>query len=237
MLSAELEKLEKIQALDLEIFQLKERLEKLPRELEAFKKNEDVHRKALEELKQTNIHLKVERRQKETDLKAIEEQIKNLQSKLNDVKTNKEYLALKDEIEILKKKSSAIEDEILVHMENDEIMKEREKTLAAQVEEEKVKIAEKEVEVEKLTAQLKEQIAEKEKIRTELAGGIKSEILALYEKVVARQSDGVGLAKLQTDGGTNICTGCYVRTPGYIAEKVRKKKDIIQCENCGRILY
>jgi len=35
----------------------------------------------------------------------------------------------------------------------------------------------------------------------------------------------------------SICTGCNMRIPTYLLKPIKEKKELIYCENCGRILY
>jgi len=51
--------------------------------------------------------------------------------------------------------------------------------------------------------------------------------------VLETEKDGIAICKLE-DGR---CSGCSIYVPTYIEEKVKKKKEIVQCENCSRILY
>ncbi|MCX7705885.1 MAG: C4-type zinc ribbon domain-containing protein [bacterium] len=232
----ELKKLLELQEIDSKLDEINKLLDDLPAQLKSLEKEDFSLQQEMEEFKKTSTHMKVERRQKETELKAIEEQIKNLQSKLFDVKTNKEYQALQNEIQNLKAKTSSLEDEILVHMEKDEQLKEKEKSLLQRIEEHKKIRMAKQKEIENKINQLKGEHALTQQQRNEYVTRIDRLLIDLYMRVKKSKKDGVAICRISEDSNGCICGGCYVYIPGYLREKVKKKTEIVQCENCGRIL-
>lgn len=68
--------------------------------------------------------------------------------------------------------------------------------------------------------------------RTGIAGALPADVLALYEKIAARQ--GFGAARL-TEGR---CTGCHVEANAADLRRYQSAapQDIVRCEECGRIL-
>lgn len=67
--------------------------------------------------------------------------------------------------------------------------------------------------------------------RAEAAKGVDSELLAKYNAL--RSNKKVPLAKLE--GST--CTGCNMMLPSAIVSRVTSGKELVECENCSRILY
>lgn len=232
----ELEKLLNLQEIDNRLQEINTLLDELPAQLKAIEKEDISLQHEMEEFKKSSTHLKVERRQKESELKAIEEQMKSLQSRLFEVKTNKEYQALQNEIQNLKLKASALEDEILAHMEKDEQLKEKETLLHQRMEEHKKIKAQKQKEIEEKISQLKNQKMAIQTQRDECASGIDRILIELYMRVKKSKRDGIAICRISEDSNGCICGGCYVYIPGYLKEKVKSKAEIVQCENCGRIL-
>ncbi|MCM8758618.1 MAG: C4-type zinc ribbon domain-containing protein [Candidatus Omnitrophica bacterium] len=232
----ELEKLLELQEIDSKLQDINTLLQELPAQLRNLEREDVFLRQEMEEFKKATTHLKVERRQKETELKAIEEQIKSLQSKLFDVKTNKEYQALQSEIQNLKMKASSLEDEILVHMEQDEQLKEKEKSLLLRIEQHKKIMVQKQREIEDKIEKLKAEQLLIQQERDECASNINRLLIDLYTRVKKSKKDGIAVCRISEDSNGCVCGGCYVYIPGYLREKVKKKTEIVQCENCGRIL-
>ena len=66
--------------------------------------------------------------------------------------------------------------------------------------------------------------------RDDLAGSISKQLLSRYERTAKR----LGRAVVPVTG--NVCLGCFAVIPtAYTSSENREK--ILQCENCGRILY
>ncbi|MCL5409107.1 MAG: hypothetical protein M1135_03740, partial [Candidatus Omnitrophica bacterium] len=130
----EIKKLVEIQNVDIKIMDITQQIVFLPEEFQNFKSVFEKKEKEKKEKEKIHTGIKVERRQQETELKAIEDQIASLQKKQNEVKTNKEYTAFLDEIENFKKKASAIEDSILNLMESDEKITEQGKIFSEEIE-------------------------------------------------------------------------------------------------------
>jgi len=75
----------------------------------------------------------------------------------------------------------------------------------------------------KLPAKLKE--------RDELAGKIPSSILNNFEYLIKNKDNAVSELK---DG---ICLGCRMMVSSMTIDELNKGKEIVYCDNCGRILY
>jgi len=66
--------------------------------------------------------------------------------------------------------------------------------------------------------------------RTELAQQIESEVLSVYERI--RPAKGQAVVKVER----GRCLGCHIAVPTSQWQKA-KAGDLIQCNNCNRILY
>ncbi len=65
----------------------------------------------------------------------------------------------------------------------------------------------------------------------ELRGKIPSQILAHYDRLVARGKKGLAAVRGQ------VCSGCHMQVPLGVIMTLRHNQDIQLCENCGRYLY
>lgn len=238
MTNEELAKLLELQKIDVAILELKKEEALLPKELDQVRKTGEKHLAETDEMKKGHTKVKVERRQQENELKMLEDQIKTLQSQLNEVKTNKEYLALKDEIDNFRKKISSLEDTILNLMETDEKLAGKEKDLVLNTDEDKKKLAGKEMEISRKMEEIRKSLAVKSGEREAITKTISVKTLEIYEKIRKGKKDGVVLVEMKEEEKGDVCTGCYVYLPSYIVEKLKKSNsEFVQCENCKRILY
>jgi hypothetical protein len=65
----------------------------------------------------------------------------------------------------------------------------------------------------------------------ELRGKIPAQILAHYDRLVAKGKKGVAAVRNQ------VCTGCHMRVPIGVVATLMHDTDIQICESCGRYLY
>jgi predicted nucleic acid-binding Zn-ribbon protein len=79
-----------------------------------------------------------------------------------------------------------------------------------------------------LDAQLNQLTAE----RTELAGKVEEDLLSRFERLFASKGDAAVVA-LEHE----VCTGCHMKVTTQTAHRVKNGKEIVSCEQCGRILY
>jgi len=65
----------------------------------------------------------------------------------------------------------------------------------------------------------------------ELRGKIPAQIIAHYDRLVAKGKKGVTAVRNQ------VCTGCHMRVPIGVVTTLMHDTDIQICESCGRYLY
>ena len=221
-----------LQGLDTQIFRRRNALEEMPENLrmldEAFKAKM-VNLKTLEE----NLKLiQVRRRDKENDLATKEGSIKKLQTQLYQLKTNKEYNTMQEEISRIKADNSLIEEDIIkmfdqTDIENEKIAKEKEFLKG-----EEAKLNEEKRRVEEETKRIKTEVDSLNSQRASLAEKVDKTILAKYERILKGKD---GLAVVPVTGES--CQGCFRILPSQVIHEIRAKKDLVFCENCARILY
>ena len=69
-----------------------------------------------------------------------------------------------------------------------------------------------------------------EATKAALRAKIPSQILAHYDRLVARGKKGIAVVRDQ------VCTGCHMRLPIGVIMTLMHGQDIQLCENCGRYL-
>jgi predicted nucleic acid-binding Zn-ribbon protein len=70
-----------------------------------------------------------------------------------------------------------------------------------------------------------------ETIMAELRAKIPPQILAHYDRLVAKGKKGITMVRDQ------VCTGCHMRVPIGGIMALKHGEDLQLCENCGRYLY
>lgn len=159
-------------------------------------------------------------------------QIKKYESQQMNVKNNREYEALRKEIEYANLEILTSEKKVRQFNEQiglkDEMLGKTNGDVDAKKEELEEKKKELEVIKEETQVEEKKLLAEIEKAESE----VEERILAGYRKI--RMNMRNGLAVVNTD--RDACGGCFSIIPPQVHIELRQKTRLIHCENCGRIL-
>jgi predicted nucleic acid-binding Zn-ribbon protein len=229
--SVSLEILRTLHRIHRQLGDLKERLDRGPKQIRAVEANVKHREGELEQARAALKNLRKEADAKQLQLKSNEAKIKDLKGKLNAAATNKEYQILKDQIAADQMANSVLEDEILEEFEQIEQFQpkiaEAEQTLAgARQRSEQVH-----ADVGKQQPLIQADI---DRLEAELATA-EAELPPLVNEVyqrTVRQRGEDALATLE-DGA---CGGCHQQVPLNIQAEVRLSHPMF-CRSCGRLLY
>lgn len=228
----DIETLIELQKIDVQIFDLKANLEKMPQEItaleEEFLQRESFLKKSIEDLKQVQVGQK----EKELELQTKEQAVERQQLQLYQVKSNKEYNALQLEIGKIKADNSLLEEQILMGMEKVDKMKQSVAEEKQKLELGKKELDQKKNEIEIQMRQLREQLdslaAQRKRI---IESSVKPEILALYERILENRGE-LAIVSVKE----NSCSGCFMAIRPQVVNELRLGK-LLTCDNCSRILY
>lgn len=233
--STSLERLLDLQAEDTAIKRLRDRRESLP-EAQRLQEVSDLLAELtadLEIAQKQHDEIARENGRLEGEVELLEAKIAREEGRLfsGGVSNPKELGALQAEVEMLKRKKSALEDDLL------EVMDQREKaaaTLASIGGERTAALRESDDlggTVRRLIEEIDADLATRTAKREQIAAEIAPDLLQLYDKVRSTKG-GVGAAPLR--GGT--CEGCHTQLPAREVERMRAEGGLQRCDNCRRIL-
>jgi hypothetical protein len=231
-LRKQLDLLWELQRIDLALRDLTEERERYPKEMKRMDERCRIEKERIQKEKEKVESLEKERRQKEHHLTAEQDKIKKTESRMFEVKTNKEYQAVLTEIEGIKEGNSREEEEILRLM--DEI-DETKKSLARWEKETAVSLEKIEAERKVLQGKITRDDAgcKKQMERREvLVKQIESRLFKLYDTLKEKRR-GVGVVNVKNE----TCQGCFLNIPPQMFIEVQKNNALIQCPHCNRILY
>ena len=177
--------------------------------------------------------------EKQTTRRTIEKDVALHQGRLSKfreqamaVKTNQEYHAIQKEIAFAQGEVKTLEDRILEQMvEADDLTATVRNAEAGLTAEQKAVDADQRAMADEL-ANLKASLDRIAAERADLVKGLDTRALAVFELVASRRN---GVAVAQARNG--ICTVCHVRLRPQVFNSVLPNDQIIQCDNCNRILY
>jgi len=176
--------------------------------------------------------LQKERRAIGQDVQELESKADKSKTKLENIKSNKEYTAALKEIDNIVKEKTQIEDREIQLMEEIESLEKKCKEyksdqaeLRKKFEQEKKNI---ETEIKKLDRELK--LFEKEKKK--ITDSINKNILSTYNFLIERKN---GLAIGPVIEG--VCKSCHMKLPPQKYNELMKGELMQTCPNCNRIIY
>ena len=176
--------------------------------------------------------LKDDIKQREVKIEEFGAQIKKYESQQMNVKNNREYEALRKEIEYANLEILTSEKKVRQFGEQIEQKDEMLQKTLGDVEAKKEELDEKKKELEVIKEETKVEekrlLEEIEKAESE----VEDRILNGYRKI--RMNMRNGLAVVSTD--RDACGGCFSIIPPQVHIELRQKTRLIHCENCGRIL-
>lgn len=226
-----LDMLVRLQRIDSTIDSLTRRKEKYPDQMTILESEVASAEQDLKVRQEERNELEKEQRHFERELQNVNFELDKHQKRLFEVKTNKEYQALLKEIEAQKTKIEEFEGQILEHMtaldDVSDQMKKFEGAFAQQKEEASRTIQKLKGEL----ASVEEELTVQQRARETLIAGIGDRLLRTYEKV-RKRNRGLGVVPVLKEA----CGGCFERLPPQRINEIRRKEELIFCENCGCIL-
>ncbi|OGF58838.1 MAG: hypothetical protein A2Y62_10185 [Candidatus Fischerbacteria bacterium RBG_13_37_8] len=218
--------------LDQEISILNDKLRILPREIN----NLDASvQKFIEEINsKKNLIEKVQetRRKLEIEIDILNDKKNKYKEQIKSIKTNKEYTALLQEINIQDNAIRAVEDEIIEKMEIIENLQGEINEIQAQFDHEKEIIQAQKNELLKEKEHIEYTLAQKKQQRKETKDLLPVPLLQRYLNI-ARFRNGSAMAEVRDE----ICLSCNVRLRPQLWEDLKRMEDLLMCESCHKLLY
>ena len=187
---------------------------------------------SVEALKQKGRQVEVDRKNLELDVGTRSNSIAKLRTQQYETRKNDEFQAMGHEIERYENEIKKIEDQEL------ELMMQADKIKAELVEEEKKAGATKEsisrqqVDLDEKSKTLESRFQELTNERAELAAKVDEDLLDRFERLFESKGDAAIVALEH-----NVCTGCHMKVTTATIMHAKAGKEIVNCEQCGRILY
>jgi predicted nucleic acid-binding Zn-ribbon protein len=229
---SELEQLLILQDRDQKIRQIQTEIETVPLRRSSLEAQLAASRASVEGLKQRARQVEIDRKRLELDVGTRTETISRLKTQQYQTRKNEEFRAIGHEIERYENEIRKIEDDelelmVLADKVKADLAEEEKKATAAQN-----SIARQTADLEEKSKALESQLQGLNKERSELAGKIDEDSLGRFERLFKSKGDAAVVA---IEHG--VCTGCHMKVTTATAAQVRAGKEIVSCENCGRILY
>ena len=208
-------------------------LDNIPYEIKAEQANIQKLDDELNQKQDALKQMEVKRLDLEGEVEQTEATILKYKTQQLQVKKNEEYTALENEIKNLQTKISELEDEELLLLEeidqhNLTLEKEKERTereqhtLQAHVELLKRNYAASKSELDNAIAAVRN-----------CESDLDPQVLQQYRYVKSQVKRTPVVVPLED----NHCQGCHLKVSGEVETETRKGRELVRCDSCGRILY
>ncbi|MDH3682439.1 MAG: C4-type zinc ribbon domain-containing protein [Acidimicrobiia bacterium] len=237
MASPAYEQILEVQALDLNLTQLRHRLVTHP-----LRQQVAAAQKAVHDVQEVSGEIEDRRHQLDRNLKKLSDEVETIEAKRTQVDGKlydgsvtgtKELLALQDEAAGLLDRQRGLEDQELEIMEQLELIDAELASARAELETAEAASRNVDDELRAAAAEIEAEIEAVEQERARTAAPAVPELLARYE-ALSGQFDGVAVARL-VDGR---CDGCHMQLSAVAVDQLGKAPEdaVVTCEECGRLL-
>ncbi|MBQ7166722.1 MAG: nucleic acid-binding protein [Treponema sp.] len=224
-------KLEKLQEVLKEKYEIEEKMKELPKAL-------DISKETLESLKHGWFEKNAEYESEKAKVEALKQELDRAvrdremgEKNMDDIKTHREYEILDKQISEAQRKEEEIrknlqQEERKLEELKDDLDNENELIESQKSDVEKIK-AENDAYAEKFQQQLEELKAKED----EASEDIDNEIVYKFQRIIKRNQKGIVAIK------GNVCEGCHMILPYQYAADVRSGDKVYFCPYCSRVIY
>jgi uncharacterized protein len=229
---AELEQLLILQDRQQKIRQIENEIKTLPLQRKHLESQLAESAASLEVIKQRARQVEIERKKLELDVGTRSESITRLKTQQYQTRKNDEFQAMGHEIQRYEDEIRKLEDQELELMEQGDKLKVEVAAEEKKATTSKDSITRQMNDLGEKSKVLETRLQELSKERTELAEKIDEDLLSRFERMFASKGDSAIVA---VEHG--VCTGCHMKLTVATIKAAEAGKEIVSCEQCGRILF
>lgn len=176
--------------------------------------------------------LKKQYRADEEEIRSIETRVVKSDEKLRSVKTNKEYQSMLREIDDLKAKKGAIEDQMIETLERIEDAEKEVRSLKADLVDMQQEIEERQKEIRSEADKRRRDLDNLNRKREGVWAGLEPKMQKIYERA-KQQGRGIAVAAV-VDA---VCQVCRMNLPPQRFIELMRMDTLHMCPHCQRIIY
>ncbi|MBA3014268.1 MAG: hypothetical protein KKD63_02855 [Proteobacteria bacterium] len=221
-----------LQAIDLDVQKIDGRMADGHGELLLVKKRIEEGYAAIDDYKEQFEQGDKRRRELEATLADEAERIKDRQTKLMSIQTNREYQSILKEIEDTKAANAQREEELTLLLEQSELIQKKIGELGKRCAEMEAQLDADTKRVEQEAAKLETDKQKITKSRDAQAKKVEAKYLNRYEMLRSKRN---GLAVTGVTRG--VCRGCNMNIPPQMFNQLLKEQELLTCPTCNRMMY
>lgn len=187
---------------------------------------------ALDDAKRRLGAAESERKALELEASSLRQRIQKLQGEQQATRSNDQYKAFQHQIESNEADIRRIEDREIELMERVEALSKEVHAASAVATAQRKETDQQVADVDAREANLKAELASVIEQRAQHAASLDPAAVGRYERILKTRGDNVVV-------GVNrqTCGGCHVKLPMQVFLHAKAQNDLVNCSNCGRLLY
>jgi uncharacterized protein len=230
---AEIEQLLVVQDHDTNLKALQNELQTLPLERERLEKLIQDRTIALDRIRQRSKEIEVERKKLELDAAIRREQIAKYKTQQFQTRKNDEFQAIGNEIARLEREINQVEDQEIDLMEQGEKISREIHTADSNFKVEQAQVQQQLVALTQKDAVLTKTLEETKVARQKAGAAVTDlELLERYDRIF-QSKGGNALVPIEHE----VCMGCHMKNTTTNVHRAKLAREIVYCEQCGRMLY
>jgi predicted nucleic acid-binding Zn-ribbon protein len=223
-----------LQAVDLRLIEIRERLARFPKRLAEVEVRVTAARQQVAAAREAHTTGLKERKTYELDVEQWKERAKKYRNQSAEVKTNEAYKALLHEIETAEREVAKAEDRLLERMVSGEEYDRQVKAAEAALKGIEAEASQKRQAIQGEYQAAQKELAAAEAARAAAIAAVPEDLVSHYERI-ARRHGGIALAEIHGES----CGQCGVHIRPHVIQQIGREgnEEIFHCETCTRILY
>jgi uncharacterized protein len=230
---AEIEQLLLVQDHDIKIKALQQELHTLPLEKKRVEQFIQERTASLEQARQRAKEIEVMRKKLELDAGTRRDQIARYKTQQFQTRKNEEFQALSQEIARLENDISRIEDQEIDLMEQAEAASREIQSAEAKFKAEQAQTQQQLAALSRKGELLNKDLEETTAARARVVAQVDNrELLERYERLFVSK-DRNAIVPIEHE----VCMGCHMKNTTTNVHRAKLGREVVYCEQCGRILY
>lgn len=229
----ELEKLIELQITDTNIRRLKKSIESANQRRASIEQEFEQHAFEIREIQSKSESAKTEKTDLERQIAEAKSQLERADRNLKNAQDQKQYETSMRDADVLNKKISGFEGEVLEKMsaidEVEGILSERAEEISSLQGNKDKALVDFESELKNHEAEL----ATASEKRDKIFEGLPKNLANVYNRMATRSRDGIAVAEVKN----GACSACFMKLRPQVLVELKIGEEMIICESCARILY
>jgi uncharacterized protein len=228
----EIEQLLIIQDRDQNAKALQNELNTIPLERQRIEQTLKSRTDAFDQIKLRSKEIEVQRKKLELDADGRRETIAKYKTQQSQTRKNEEFQTLGQSIARLEGEIERIEDQEIVLMEQGEAASREIQRVEAELKASRSQGEQQLAALTKKQETLEQRLRETTAEHDTLARAIDPDLLSRYQRLFASKN-GTAIVPVEHE----VCMGCHMKNTTTTVHRAKLAREIVYCEQCGRILY